>query len=177
MYCYFTNISIFLLIFYSTLVSSLDICNGCLDSQCGFGCNGRQCQAYSFTPACANQGCVGGYCCISSYYISYSTQTNNYTYCVACNYTYPGCVGCSYQDYCTQCQPQYILKGGQCYNPNGTPVGYVPVAQATWIAFVVLFAVFALYFAIIAFLKYRNSINKLPPIPESPRRNTELVQS
>lgn len=104
----------------------------------------------------------------------------NYTYCVACNYTYPGCVGCSYQDFCTQCQPEYVLKGGICYNQNGTPVGYVPVMEGVWIAFLVFFIIFGIYFAVIAGIRLRKSFktgSSYPPPPESPRRDTELVQN
>ena len=77
----------------------------------------------------------------------------NYTYCVACNYTFPGCVGCSYKDFCTQCQAPYILRGGRCFELNGKPVGYVNQWEGIWIAFVVLFGFFAACLLVLSAIK------------------------
>ena len=128
--------------------SSLNVCQNCLNSTCGFTCLGQQCQAYSINATCLPGGCI------NTYFPSYSAQAMNVSSCIACNYTFAGCVLCNTNN-CQQCEPEYLLQGGTCYTQGGYPVGYVPPYEQIWIAFVVLFGVFALYFAIMSMLKYR----------------------
>ena len=128
---------------------SLNICNGCQNTtNCNYMCYDQQCQAYALIAPCTASSCITGY------YPSYSSETNNVSRCVACNYTFSGCVVCN-SGGCSQCQPEYLNQGGTCYTQGGYPVGYVPPFEQIWIAFVVIFSVLGTVFAVISFLKYR----------------------
>lgn len=126
------------------LASPQTFCQNCLNNTCGFTCYSQACQAYT-----TNQTCQ----CIPSYYFGYSTQTNNFTSCVSCNYTFAGCVLCNAAT-CTQCLPDYVLFAGRCYTQGGYPVGYVEPYEQICITFVVFFAIFGAFFAVMSVLKY-----------------------
>ena len=130
-------------------IHSQTVCNNCLNSTCGFNCIGQQCQAYSFNQTCQPQGCY------ATFYPTYTTTTMNVTTCVACNYTFPGCVLCNTNS-CTQCEVDYYLAGIGCYNRNGTPVGAVPYMEGVAIAFVVLFGVFGAVLLVIQVLRFKR---------------------
>lgn len=176
-----TFLLLFLFLLLHSLANSMQICDNCLAPDCSFtpACGGvRVCEAYSFTPECAfDSSCVGGYCCIPTYYISFSSLHMNYTYCVACNYTYPGCILCGYQGNCTQCAPEYILINGTCFTQDLNPVGVTlkPETQL-WLAFVVILTVLGVFFGILGIFKYRAYIRISQGGPETPRRNTELIE-
>ncbi len=73
---YFITIGI--LFYMLTVTFSQNVCDNCLTSNCTYNCFGKNCQAYSFPQSCANQGCIGGYCCISTFWIYLSPQTLAY---------------------------------------------------------------------------------------------------
>ncbi len=99
-----------LLISLAILAEGIDYCQGCVDSNLKFICNGKMCEGFMFQSTAA-QPIVLGIQCRQKKDPCYSQDrfdnTSNTYYYIACNASMASCGTCYEKNDCTSCYPGY----------------------------------------------------------------------